>query len=144
MGWSHGPFLAEVLALPHSALVRAVLKNSVRYQRPPSAWFGRAGEWTDRDHLLTIAYTLYEATLCGDCGRPVDECRRDSYRVETRICRATAAVEQYRKTNKNPPPGTVLTAVKVDENGPSPTIASAPDWWKAKHGFNPDGSPKER
>lgn len=125
-------------------MVHAVLKNSIRYQRPPSAWYGRGGEWTDRDHLLTLAHTLYEAALCPDCGRTVEECSRSAYTIETRTCNATAAVELWRKENKDPPPGQVLSAKRVEHaGGINPTTASAPQWWLEAHGYNPDGTPKE-
>ena len=144
MGGGDRPFLATVLAKPHAAIVRAVLKNSVRYQQPPSAWFGRDGTWTDRDRLLTIAYTLYEATLCSECGRTVEECSSNAYQVHTRTCNATAAIERWRKEHKKPPPGQVLSVERIERTGGiNPTIASAPDWWKEQNGYNPDGSPKE-
>jgi hypothetical protein len=76
--------------------------------------------------------------LCPDCGRPVDECGSGVYHVEERICRPTAAVHRWRKEHKDPPPGVVLSAVRSEASTATldnPTLASAPDWVKAKFGI---------
>ncbi len=122
-----------------------MLRVSAQYQQPPSLWFGGDGSWTEKDRALTLAHEVYKSGLCGDCGRPVDECSSGSYKVETRTCQPTAAVERWRKENKTTPPGVVLTAVKIEhEGGVNPTAASAPDWWKEQNGYNPDGTKKEQ
>lgn len=113
----------------------ALLNTSVRYQRPPSAWVGGDGEWTDRDHLLTHAHSLYEAALCPDCGRPLVECESGTYTVQTRICGPSAAVAKWRRENKTPPDGVVLSTVRSEADANSATIESAPQWWKDKHGY---------
>lgn len=100
---------------------------------------GGDGTWTDRDHLLTHAHTLYEMDLCPDCGRPLEECGSGHYHVETRICGPSAAVERWRKDNKDPAPGIVLSTVRGEASEVSlnnPTLASAPDWVKKKFGIS--------
>lgn len=95
---------------------------------------GGDGSWTERDHLLTHAHSLYEMGLCPDCGRTLAECGSGTYHVETRICGPSAAVARWRKENKEPPPGIVLTTVRSEAAADSPTVASAPAWWREKYG----------
>ncbi|MEO9246470.1 hypothetical protein ABDK96_02100 [Citricoccus nitrophenolicus] len=73
--------------------------------------------------------------LCPDCGRPASECGSEQYMVQTRVCGPSAAVDQWRKDNKNPPPGVVLSTVKVKAAVDSPAVQTAPEWWLRKHGY---------
>lgn len=73
--------------------------------------------------------------LCPDCGRPIEDCKTGTYHVEERICGPSAAVHRWRKEHKDPPPGVVLTAVRSESTPDSPTVASAPAWWREKHGY---------
>ncbi|VXA92269.1 conserved hypothetical protein [Citricoccus sp. K5] len=95
---------------------------------------GGDGTWTDRDHLLTHAHTLYQRMLCPDCGRTLTECGSGAYNVQTRICEPSAAIQRWRKENKDPAPGIVLFAVPSEAAADSPTVASAPAWWREKYG----------
>ncbi|MDI3330706.1 MAG: hypothetical protein QJR09_08220 [Micrococcus sp.] len=76
--------------------------------------------------------------LCPDCGRPLTECGTGAYHVEERICGPSAAVARWRKENKDPAPGVVLSAVRTEPSEATlanPTLASAPDWVKEKFGI---------
>lgn len=129
-----GPFLAQVLTHPHATPVLALLDTSVRYQRPPSAWVGGDGEWTEKDHLLTHAHTLYQRSLCPDCGHTREACAAGAWAVTTRTCGPSAAVERWRKENPNPDPGTVVS-VQPAATAQAATLESAPDWWREKYGI---------
>ena len=129
----HSPFLAQVLTHPHAAPVLALLDTSVRYQRPPSAWVGGDGEWTEKDHLLTHAHTLYQRSLCPDCGHTREVCGSGHWEAITRVCGPSAAVETWRKDNPNPDPGTIVT-VAPGEAARAETLKTAPQWWLDQYG----------
>lgn len=97
---------------------------------------GGPGGWTDRDRLLVHAWTLYRASLCPECGYPRDLCESATWEVNTRVCRPTAVVEQWRKENKEPPPGTRVSPRKVEEEEYAEELKRAPRWWLEK--FRPD------
>lgn len=74
--------------------------------------------------------------LCPECGRSVETCRDGQWSVETRTCQPTAAVARWRDQNPKPAPGIVLSAVqRAVTPQDNPTLASAPDWVKARHGI---------
>lgn len=73
--------------------------------------------------------------LCPDCGMPRTECETTTFEAQTRICQASAAVQQWREQNGKPPPGTMVYPVPATADTASATVASAPDWWLEKQGL---------
>lgn len=58
-----------------------------------------------------------------------------SWQAQTRVCGASAAVQQWREQNGKPPPGTMVYPVPAQAAESSATVASAPDWWLEKQGL---------
>lgn len=86
-----------------------------------------------RDRTLIYAWTLYQASLCPECGRPRTVCEGTAFDVETRTCGPSAAVEAWREQNPKPGPGVRVSAVPATTERVSEAIASAPRWWVAQH-----------
>lgn len=65
-------------------------------------------EWGEKDHLLTLAYTIYLDGL-NEFGYPVHEARHFDndgwYEAETVTDHAAAAFDQHSKDNPKPGPG---------------------------------------
>ncbi len=98
-----------------------MLATARAYQQPPTAWVGGDGEWTDRDRTITLAHTIYEASLCPECGYPREVCRSGeaAFEVAKETCHAREAIDQLRqeraKTNTDPDPGEILVPTLDDE-----------------------------
>lgn len=105
--------------------------------QPPSVFLGGDGDWTVQDRVLVHAHTLYQQALCPECGQPKTECSSTSYQVTTRVCRASAAVQDWRDQNKTPSPGTLVYPIPSEAEENSVTVGSAPQWWLDKYGGNP-------
>lgn len=78
------------------------------------------GAWTETDRFLAEALTLYERSLCGDCGHDKTVAWDDSadgwFEVDDSImCHACAARERYQNDHKEktPEPG-VKIGVRLD------------------------------
>lgn len=70
-------------------------------------WFSAArGDWTDKDYLLTLAYTIYEDGLCA-CGQPrVISHHTDNdgwYEIKKAECFSCAAQERATAGSGNTP-----------------------------------------
>lgn len=109
-------------------------KTALAWGKPPSFWLGGDGEWTDHDRIFTHAVTIYQAGLCSSCGMPKTQCETTEYEIHTNICKPEATVEQWRKDNPDPPPGTKVVPVVVSDLQASQSAAAqtAPDWVKQK------------
>lgn len=80
------------------------------------------GSWTEKDRLLVLALTQYEASMCS-CGYPRHVCQdpdNDGYfDVEPVICYAQAAIDEHRSdAGYKPEPGERLGAVFTRESAP--------------------------
>lgn len=129
-------FLVRVLTEhPDAGAFLLLLDTAKSFALPPSAFLHGtpAAGMTGRDLILLHAWTLYQASLCPDCGRPRDVCASGAWTVQTRVCGPSAAIEQWRTTNRDPAPGTRLTTVKASQVQVSETLATAPEWWLREH-----------
>lgn len=110
----------------------ALHRTAETWGRPPTAWLGGNGEWTEQDNIFTHAVTLYKAGLCPECGQPFEVCETGAYYPETRVCQSTATTEQWRKENPTPPPGTIVEPVKETVTVQDDPDQGVPDWVLAK------------
>lgn len=68
---------------------------------------------------MEFAYTLYIEGMCGECGRPKDECRNPDndglYVADSVTCYAQAAVEEHTgQQGFKPDPGQRFYATEID------------------------------
>lgn len=63
----------------------------------------------------------------------MDVCASGNYDVSMRVCQPSAAVQRWRKENKDAPEGIVLSAVRAETTMESPTMRSAPAWVREKY-----------
>lgn len=97
-----------------------MLATARAYQQPPTAWVGGDGAWTDRDRTITLAHTIYEASLCPECGYPREVCRsgEHGFDIGHETCHAKARIDQHRqdqaKSKTEPEPGEVIFPVLDD------------------------------
>ena len=75
-------------------------------------------EWSDRDRRLAQALSDYEADV-HSCGHHLadstDSMRSTWYEAKSMVCGACAAVDRWKKENKDPSPGTLVYAVDTYE-----------------------------
>ena len=84
----------------------------------PLEFFGveQAGSWTETDRALTEALTIYERSLCPDCGRhssiAFDPDTNGWFEVDdSTVCEACAARERWQDDNKDMEPGQKVRVV---------------------------------
>lgn len=83
-------------------------------------WRGQP-DLPEADAVLIHGYSLYQASLCHACGRPLVECRDsdNEFDVETDVCNASAAIEEWRAgEGKDAPAGTIPYPVLSDGRTP--------------------------
>ncbi|MBE0009602.1 MULTISPECIES: hypothetical protein [unclassified Arthrobacter] len=83
-------------------------------------------EWGEKDHLLTLAYTVYLDGL-NEMGFPLSQTRHFDndgyYEAETIQDHSLAAVDQFRKDNKESAPGErVVVRYTRPEGKPLPAL----------------------
>lgn len=80
------------------------------------AWLGKGEQWTEKDYLLTLAYTEYLEGMHA-CGYPRHVCQHPDnaggwFETETVVCFATEAVDlETSSEGYKPEPGGSLVAV---------------------------------
>ena len=95
-----------------------MLSTARTYQQPPTAWLGGDGSWTDRDRVITLAHTMYEAGLCPECGHHTSLCRGShEFVAHVETCNAKAAIERKREeiSKSGDNHGVVVSARVEDE-----------------------------
>ena len=105
-------FLACVLAEPHNADVLLSLQSALKWKVRPLVFLGveEQGPWTETDRLLAEALTIYDRSLCPDCGHGKrlawDDDLDGWFEVDDSIvCQACKARERYMSDNKESEPG---------------------------------------
>lgn len=77
-------------------------------------------EWSELDYAWMEALTIYEASLCPGCNRPIDVCAAEyaagvAYIVDSHICTATLSravqqrVDEWENTDRDKRPGQMPT-----------------------------------
>ena len=76
---------------------------------------------------MTLAFTIYESMLCGECRNPLSVCRdpKNAFEVTEDTCYARAAIDEHQKANakSDPEPGQIISA-RLDD---TPSVA-VPPW----------------
>lgn len=104
-----------------------VLETAEKFGRPPSRWLGGLdGEWEVKDHLLTLALTIYRDGLCG-CGKPLSVAHHPDndgwYTARTTVCHSCAAVDRQRDQKEEQKPGEkVYAQYDRPEDKPLPSL----------------------
>ena len=85
-------------------------------------WWGGDGQgWTDEDRVLTMALTLYEDGLCGECGQPRHLAHNPDadgwYASHVVVCAACQATQSAAKNQKEHVPGLKRYAVSILPEG---------------------------
>lgn len=108
------------------------MRAAARWGKPPSAMLlgDSTRDWTDRDMVAAMAWEIYQAELCPECGNPRKKCREGhtQFEVETYTCKAKEAVEQItQREDYKPRPGDILIPEPYDATE-DPAYADLLEW----------------
>lgn len=129
-------FVADCLHSGEHRPLITVIKTAQAWGKPPSFLLGGAGEWSEEDRTLAVAYQIYTEETCPECGQPMMVCRDPKnsgwFETKTATCYAAQAVGQRAsEPGFKPSPGEIIYPVLEKAAGSGTSYGAPPEGWES-------------